>query len=781
VRRLTQTFRKLRGRSLTELRVRGRQALTAYLERVGVLDPEESFAEAVGSSLDAESLLARFKSESRRRPFAGLANREATLVALRRHCPADEPVLIERADRACSGQFDLLGYRNLSFGNPIDWSLDPVSGRTAPKLHWSRIRFLDYEAVGDHKVVWELNRHQYFVTLGQAYWYTGDERYARAFAADVRHWLEQCPPKVGMNWASSLEVAFRAISWVWALHLFRDSASLSPDLFAATLASLSVHARHLEANLSTYFSPNTHLTGEALGLYYIAWSFPELSGADRWLALGEEILLQQIPRHVRSDGVYFEQSSYYHRYTVDFYLHYWLAANRLAEAWPGRSVVEEPLRGLLRHMLAITRPDGTSPLYGDDDGGRLLFLDPRRSDDFRPSLSTGAAVFASPELAFVAARLSGETVWLTGPAGAATWTSLAPRAPERTSTGFQTSGFYVMRDGWGANANMLLVDCGPHGILNCGHAHADALALDVCAHGHTMLADPGTFTYTTSTEERNAFRSSLAHTALSVDDQSSSAPSTPFAWESKAIAVARRWYVDARFDFFEGSHDGYERLPDPVGYDRVIFFVKGDYWIIRDRLSAREAHTFRLSFQVAPDVKVATLGPSTFALCAEGAALDVMCLPSAGTLTVDDGWTSNAYGVRSAAPRCNYSMFASTAGEITTVMLPRAASGDRWTVSGNEEPARTDLSLRRGDNHDTFVVDARGAVANMGVVAHADYCWIRSSEGVGVTECVAIGVRELRVDDRSVVSSDAPVAWALVERRGRSWTERRADSNLQSG
>ena len=33
---------------------------------------------------------------------------------------------------------------------------------------------------GDVKHVWELNRHQHFVTLGQAYWYTGDEAFARA-------------------------------------------------------------------------------------------------------------------------------------------------------------------------------------------------------------------------------------------------------------------------------------------------------------------------------------------------------------------------------------------------------------------------------------------------------------------------------------------------------------------------------------------------------------------------------------------------------------------------
>ena len=39
---------------------------------------------------------------------------------------------------------------------------------------------MTYERV-DSKVVWELNRHQWLVRLGQAYQLTGDERYTRAF------------------------------------------------------------------------------------------------------------------------------------------------------------------------------------------------------------------------------------------------------------------------------------------------------------------------------------------------------------------------------------------------------------------------------------------------------------------------------------------------------------------------------------------------------------------------------------------------------------------------
>src|SRR5262249_38852217 len=152
------------------------------------------------------------------------------------------------------------------------------------------------------KIVWELNRHQYFSTLGQAYWVTNDEKYAQTFANHITDWIEKNPPKLGINWASSLEVAFRSISWIWALYFFRSSTSLTPQVFAHILKIIYLNALHLETFLSTYFSPNTHLTGEALGLFYIGTIFPEFKDSERWRHTGRGILSDQLERHVQSDG-----------------------------------------------------------------------------------------------------------------------------------------------------------------------------------------------------------------------------------------------------------------------------------------------------------------------------------------------------------------------------------------------------------------------------------------------------------------------------------------------
>ncbi len=112
--------------------------------------------------------------------------------------------------------------------------------------------------------------------LGQAYWLTGDERYAQTFADHITSWMDRNPPKLGINWASSLEVAFRSVSWLWAFYFFKDSQAFTSEVFRRALKFLYLNGQHLVTYLSTYFSPNTHLTGEALGLFYLGTLLPEL-------------------------------------------------------------------------------------------------------------------------------------------------------------------------------------------------------------------------------------------------------------------------------------------------------------------------------------------------------------------------------------------------------------------------------------------------------------------------------------------------------------------------
>jgi hypothetical protein len=777
-------LKSLKGRSLDELRVRAAQGLAAARERYG-LSPQSRVPtdDALFKLLKPESrvsaqsprqLLAQFRKREHIRFFAAFNNREETVKELRRRFGNEsEERAIQRAERILSGRFNLLGFSDLSFGNPVDWHLEPVAQRRAPLTHWSRINYLDAELAGDKKIIWELNRHQYFATLGRAYWYTGDERYSEAFAAHLLSWVKENPPKLGINWASSLEVAFRSISWLWAFHFFKDSEHLTPELYLCALKFLYIHARHLETYLSTYFSPNTHLTGEALGLFYLGTLLDEFREAEGWRRLGLEILLNELERHVRPDGVYFEQTSYYHRYTTDFYTHLLILQQANGRGVDAR--LQSKLTALLDHLMYITRPDGRTPLFGDDDGGRLVKLDERAANDFRAALSTGAVLFGRGDYKQVAGELAEESLWLLGTRGAAAFDKLDQREPSQASKGFTDGGYYVMRDGWGADANYLLIDCGPHGTLNCGHAHADALSFELAARGRTMLVDPGTYTYTGSIEARSYFRSSLSHNTLVIDGESSSRSDGPFSWQHIARARALRFLSTKRFDLFEGEHDGYARLPQPAKHTRSLLFVKNNYWIMRDRIESAGEHTCELRFHYAHGARplIEKGAGLEAAAVRERSALrcgmELFAFGDAGEWHETQGWISEAYGSRQPAPVLSFSAATKGSHEFVTFLVPRSAADKESHAREATASGGRAFELLDTFSHDLLLIRAVDAavISSSLVTSDFEWSWARfAQEGEEPQELLLIQGSALSLYGKEIVSAESPMDYLSLRRSG---------------
>ncbi|HEV7374467.1 MAG TPA: alginate lyase family protein [Pyrinomonadaceae bacterium] len=777
------TLRRLKGRSAGELRVRGAQALSARAERLGLdgrarLPSDKALFSLMGKAgfdqahLTPQSLLDHFRTRTRPRFFASFDDKERTIETLRERVGARaSEIVIEKAERIIEGRFDLLGHRELHFGQPPDWHLEPVAGLRTPRLHWSRIEYLDAGVAGDKKIVWELNRHQYFATLGRAYWQTRDERYAEVFASHLESWMDENPPKLGINWSSSLEVSFRAISWLWAFNFFKDSPHLRPALFMRALKYLYLHGRHLETYLSTYFSPNTHLTGEALGLYYLGMLLPEFERAARWRETGLKVLDSALDFQMRSDGVYFEQASYYHRYTTDFYTHLYLLSK--INEQPLESKFVDKLSALLDHLMYLTMPDGTTPLFGDDDGGRLVMLDERPMNDFRSTLATAAALFQRSDYKYVAEEGTEETLWLLGPVGLKAFDDLKAEPPADESRAFRESGYFVMRDGWTKTSNYLLVDCGPHGTANCGHAHADALSIELAAKGRTLLVDPGTYTYTGSAEMRDLFRSSLAHNTLVVDGESSSIPAGPFQWKHVARTTLRAWHSHAAFDYFEGAHDGYERLPQPATHTRSLLFLKDRYWIMRDRASAQGAHQYDLRFHFSADATpFADETGNTGAVREswnEKSGLEIFAFGGGGW-TIDEGWVSSCYGEREAAPVYNFSATVEGEQEFFTFLIPREAKAAKSakTVVQERDAVRGRLfELELAGWRDCLLAGDGSLIETERFRSDFKLAWVRFAEdGARVEELLLIGGSRFLLDGLAIFDSARPTGYIFARRAG---------------
>ncbi|HKG62241.1 MAG TPA: alginate lyase family protein [Pyrinomonadaceae bacterium] len=774
---------KLRGRGLQELRVRGGQALRSFAERnfgsLTALPDDRSLVKLLDPRAPStDTLLDRFRlrEETNRATFFISAKRKKqTINELLLRWPNARNEIVEAGDRIVAGKFDLLGYRQLSFGDPIDWHLEPVSGRRSPAEHWSRIDEFDVDKIGDQKITRELSRHQYFIILGQAYWITDDERYARTFVSHLESWMDQNPPKLGTHWSSSLEIAFRSISWLWAFHFFKHSRSLTNEVFTRALKFLYVNARHVETYLSTYFSPNTHLTGEALGLFYLGSLLPEFEHANRWKTIGRKILLDQLPIHVRADGVYFESSSYYHRYTADFYTHFLLLSRLTGDDVP--TEVEDRLQALMDHLMYITRPDGTTPFYGDDDGGRLLFLDRSRSNDFGAVLSNGAVLFQRPDYKFVAGSVREETLWLMGHESLKTFDDLAGREPAQTCAAFHASGYYVMRDGWSPQSNFLLFDCGPHGTVNGGHAHADALSFELAANGRTLLIDPGTHTYTASKKLRDWFRGSEGHNTLVIDDQPSSVTGDPFSWKFIAGSRCSNSRSQAVFNFVEGSHDGYTRLDTPLTHARSIFFLKNGYWILCDRLTGRGNHEADLLFHFPPGVTLELESNSELAALGEGENLLSLNVfgSSTGEWKRETGWVSYCYGSIGEAPVARFSTRVVGDANLITFLLPQnGALQANLTVREVEAINGRGFEVSHEGGFDVVMIaTAPGREVETERLA-SDFAWtwarFSNHEDRMPTDLILLDGAVLKLEGREMLKSSARLSYLVAQRIGEEFS-----------
>jgi hypothetical protein len=677
--RVTSMVTRIRGRSLDELRVRGVQALHARLERLW------------GRFLPARGMPAMELVFDRGGAFpagAGIAP-GAIARAIARLDPETRARFTQQSDAAERGIVTLLGYDPLWVGNPPHWHREALSGKEAPRRHWSRIDHLDTALVGDHKLLWELNRHQYLLATAFCWLLDQEARRFDLIQSHLESWLADNPPRQGVNWVSSLEVAYRAIAWCWLLWMLRE-APWRRDLRTRLLSSLEAHARHVDRYLSTYFSPNTHLTGEALGLFYVGTVLSDSSHARRWRATGAAILEAAIKRQVHADGVYFEQTSQYHRYTTEIYLHYLLLAN--ASGFRVSDAVRDALGNLFAVLRSLASAAGRMPLLGDDDGGLLLPLDHRSPEDVRALLLAGAATLQRPDLAPAEAPPS-YAYWLCGIEKTDLVRTASARVPDWLDMYFARGGLAVLRDGWSGSAAVGVIDAGPHGALSYGHSHADALAMTLSLGATQLFIDRGTLTYTGP--ERNEFRATVSHNTLEIDDTSSVLPAEPFKWLSGTPPAALGIVCSsAHFGSFSGVAMGHVAGGRPSAHCRAVLHRRGGPWVVHDRAARTAARGGVLRWQLAPRLTAAVLTEHSVVI-RDGAGSDVatIFLRGAAPVRIVTRDVSPRFGQRVTA-QCLELPLDSTL-EALTIVVP--AGGDEALVSFELDARHPERGVRWTD------------------------------------------------------------------------------------
>jgi hypothetical protein len=643
---------------------------------------------------------------------------------------------VGRADAILAGRLPAFGWTEIESGEDPDWHRDPGSDRRWPLVYWADLDFRSAIGLDDPRLVWEVNRHHHLVTLARAHVLTGDDKYASAVWRHMRSWIDSNPPFYGVNWASPLEVGIRLISWALALDLVGGEGARAGDA-CEVLTSIALQARHVSDNLSVYASSkNNHLIGEAAGLLAVGAKFPCLCGARRWAGEGGAVLEREAAAQVTQEGVSREQSFHYGTFVLEFCVVALLSQRALG--WAPGPGFRDRVSWMGEFLSSAAGPTGELPAVGDEDGGRAYELSEqgRVRQGMRAAVCAALATGREPPASARDEDLE-PALWSEGPELA-----LTDSAPGATvwspGSGCYPEGGYFLA---GRGGHHGVIDCGPLGYLSiAAHGHADCLSVSLSRGGTWLVVDPGTYCYHRQPAWRDHFRSTAAHSTVTIDGLSQSEMLGPFLWGLRARPRPLCWSRSRHFDFFEGEHDGYME-PYGVRHRRAVAFAEAGYWVVVDLLDGSGEHDVRALFQLAPGLS--RTDSAGLAFEGPGARLVLeRLLPSGFTVRCaegaehpPEGWVSRGFGLREPAPAVVSEGRCVLPAAMAFVLVPDVGPGDfelRWL--SEPAPEGAGLELRHAGGTDRLLFGKWGAgsrdsfTGRFGFVAERAGC----EEAVGI-------------------------------------------------
>lgn len=532
----------------------------------------------------------------------------------------------QRAESMVKNRLSFFDLNDVFLGDPIRWNHEHSIDRPAPMGFAPAIDYRDRDLTGDAKVVWEPSRCHQHVVLARAYMATGDERFAASAVKQIESWIEQCPFGRGMQWRSPLEIAIRAINWVWTFDLIRRSQSATPEFRSRLEESLYQHVWEISRKYSRSSSANNHLVGEAAGVFITTAYFDAWAESEQWNRRAFECLSHEINIQSYHDGGGREQAIGYQLFVLGFFFSAGLVAR--ASARDFAPAYWARLERMCEFVNALCEGGEALPMFGDADDGRVLDLCAAATDP-RPLLGIAASLFDRVEFAITAGKTADDAIyWMCGEnalarVGEMRRTTLPSVLKSRA---FPETGCYLLQSGQPGerSAMSLSFDCGELGWGPlAAHGHADALSVHLRIGGVDVLVDPGTYDYFSFPEWRRYFRSTAAHNTIVVDATDQSEMLGPFLWGVKARAHCIEWAPNFDGGRVVGEHDGYTRLKSPLIHRRSVTLDASQMALqIEDVLECDSKHEFRLHFHLGESCRAVMKRPNDVQVEFEGGLLE---------------------------------------------------------------------------------------------------------------------------------------------------------------
>lgn len=511
-----------------------------------------------------------------------------------------------QADRIMDHNYDLLG-SGMVYLNPINWHHDFKSGFT-----WGKGKFyLQYTRTdssnnSDVKVPWELSRCHHLLWLGEAYLLTKEEKYAKEVVFQIENWIDENPLMYSINWTCAMEAAIRSVNWMYAANMIISSPHFTDNFAQKLYTSLFEHGFFIYNNLekSIPYSAN-HYASDLVGLLFIGQLFSDTNKGKKWRGFALSEYYVEVRNQVLPSGAHFELSISYHRLMTELFGYSYLMLDRIGEIIP--LDIHSRIRSMFTFIANYTKPNGLSPIIGDNDNGRLL---PFLNDDYRDhryligvaekifggSLFNSYTEFGKIDNIFLGNHLSerqrvkGDSMELC------------------KSKIYWDAGFAILRDEYFylLFSNTGLSRYPENDRKRYGtHTHADALSFELSFKEFDFIIDPGSYVYTSSMELRNKFRSTHKHNTVTVNGLSQN------EFIKNSFFLVERYQMPEPFiykktpfgEIIEGKFIWVIGNNKDVIHKRKIERINFNFKI-QDTLTSSHPQLFEWYYHFAPDVEV---------------------------------------------------------------------------------------------------------------------------------------------------------------------------------
>jgi hypothetical protein len=246
-------------------------------------------------------------------------------------------------------------------------------------------------------------------------------------------------------------------------------------------------------------------------------------------------------------------------------------------------------------------------------------------------------------------------------------------------------------------------------------------------------------------------------------------PDGPFKWREVANATAHEFISQAGLAYFEGSHDGYQRLSDRVTHARSVLFVPAaadsslsTYLAVRDSFDCDGHHRYAARYQLAEGCTAATLRNTGVATSKRGDKLSFSAWSDAAgsrtDLRVVSGRVSTVYGRQVTAPAIVAESEAKGRHQLLTLLLPETTTGGLAAVAQGHGI----YSISTSDSFDLIACPRRSEARSGLMSAVCELAWARFIRGRLARGCTIRGTR-LEIAGSLAIHSPAIVPWLAFE------------------